>query len=683
MSKSITGAGTLNLSVQELRFLELKVSLLTATNATVDNLLQSVNAVITGTLTVGDMSISGTFTLVNLTSSGTITANNVTASGTITGVGIACTNITASSTVTTPNLTTTGTVKVGNLTNATGTTVHDILLRDDTDILYKFDGLRFSPVDSKLYVPELLISTVRTIGDQDVGFILMEINGDVKKANGSFDNVTGRFTFPKITCTELTATTITGNLTGNTAGVHTGAVVGSVTGNTAGVHTGAVVGNVTGDVTATTITTGNIILTASQTISTPTDINCIMTIANNSTNRLERTSNSDLTFQESTGILKCPRLMVQTRDTATSDSFMGIALFNETSEIVSTDSDFKYNPSSNTLEVLHIGRLNKYFQLPNNTGGASDGWGLVINNSTATPYPTTTWAAIPSSSSFVTTDSTAQTILGTKTFSTSPVFNNISGSSANNAFTILCQNQGTFQMKHFVGDLSYNPFSETLSSPNIATTGDIFNGSIVTGYIQEFNDSIWLTSEFKNSKYYFGMNSSGVNAVVKWNMTNAVTAPTIYEYGQSFVNSGPIFTKGAWIMNGGTGAMSLADSSLSNTNWKVRVSMLFKNDSSGDGDDRYSAKIYIGKNGTTRLLTVDEGCEYVRHNSGLFSTIVCEGTLSAVWSTDSFYVVTALTTDNNTPWQQETSKYDAYNINISFSYLGKSTNNTSYGIASQ
>ena len=208
MSKSITGSGSLNLTVQELRFLELKASLITATNATVDNLLQSVNATITGTLTVGDMSISGTFTLVNLTSSGTITANNITASGTITGVGIACTNITASSTVTTPNLTTTGTVKVGNLTNATGTTVHDILLRDDTDILYKFDGLRFSPVDSKLHVPELLISTVRTIGDQDVGFILMEINGDVKKANGSFDNATGRFTFPKITCTELTATTI-------------------------------------------------------------------------------------------------------------------------------------------------------------------------------------------------------------------------------------------------------------------------------------------------------------------------------------------------------------------------------------------------------------------------------------------------------------------------------------------
>jgi hypothetical protein len=42
--------------------------------------------------------------------------------------------------------------------------------------------------------------------------------------------------------------TFTGNVTGNTAGVHTGAVTGDVTGNTAGVHTGAVTGNVTGNV---------------------------------------------------------------------------------------------------------------------------------------------------------------------------------------------------------------------------------------------------------------------------------------------------------------------------------------------------------------------------------------------------------------------------------------------------
>ena len=40
-----------------------------------------------------------------------------------------------------------------------------------------------------------------------------------------------------------------GNLTGNSAGTHTGPVTGNLTGNSAGTHTGPVVGNVTGNVT--------------------------------------------------------------------------------------------------------------------------------------------------------------------------------------------------------------------------------------------------------------------------------------------------------------------------------------------------------------------------------------------------------------------------------------------------
>jgi hypothetical protein len=53
--------------------------------------------------------------------------------------------------------------------------------------------------------------------------------------------------------------TLTGNVTGNTNGVHTGAVTGNVTGNTNGVHTGAVTGDVTGNVTGnlTGNSTGN------------------------------------------------------------------------------------------------------------------------------------------------------------------------------------------------------------------------------------------------------------------------------------------------------------------------------------------------------------------------------------------------------------------------------------------
>lgn len=46
----------------------------------------------------------------------------------------------------------------------------------------------------------------------------------------------------------VTGGSFVGNLTGNTAGTHTGDVNGNVTGNTNGTHTGAVVGNVTGNV---------------------------------------------------------------------------------------------------------------------------------------------------------------------------------------------------------------------------------------------------------------------------------------------------------------------------------------------------------------------------------------------------------------------------------------------------
>tara|TARA_R110002153_G_scaffold234572_2_gene387951 strand:- start:3118 stop:4785 length:1668 start_codon:yes stop_codon:yes gene_type:complete len=49
---------------------------------------------------------------------------------------------------------------------------------------------------------------------------------------------------------------VTGDLTGNSAGVHTGNVTGDLTGNSAGVHTGAVTGDVTGDLTGAV--TGNV-----------------------------------------------------------------------------------------------------------------------------------------------------------------------------------------------------------------------------------------------------------------------------------------------------------------------------------------------------------------------------------------------------------------------------------------
>ena len=50
-----------------------------------------------------------------------------------------------------------------------------------------------------------------------------------------------------LTSPAATITTVTGNLTGNSAGVHTGNVTGNLTGNSAGVHTGDVTGNLTGN----------------------------------------------------------------------------------------------------------------------------------------------------------------------------------------------------------------------------------------------------------------------------------------------------------------------------------------------------------------------------------------------------------------------------------------------------
>ena len=54
----------------------------------------------------------------------------------------------------------------------------------------------------------------------------------------------------------LNVDTVTGDLTGNSAGVHTGAVTGNLTGNSAGVHTGAVTGNVTGNLSGDVTSTG-------------------------------------------------------------------------------------------------------------------------------------------------------------------------------------------------------------------------------------------------------------------------------------------------------------------------------------------------------------------------------------------------------------------------------------------
>ena len=85
----------------------------------------------------------------------------------------------------------------------------------------------------------------------------------------------------------ITAPTFVGNVTGNTTGTHTGAVVGNVTGNTAGTHTGAVVGNVTGNVSGSALTVTQAAQSAITSLGTLTGLTVSGTIAasaNNTTN---------------------------------------------------------------------------------------------------------------------------------------------------------------------------------------------------------------------------------------------------------------------------------------------------------------------------------------------------------------------------------------------------------------
>ena len=90
----------------------------------------------------------------------------------------------------------------------------------------------------------------------------------VPKVSPTFTNV--------IATGSVTAPTFVGNLTGNTTGIHTGAVTGNVTGNTTGTHTGAVIGNVTGNTTGTH--TGAVIGNVTGNASTTTSLATTRTI---------------------------------------------------------------------------------------------------------------------------------------------------------------------------------------------------------------------------------------------------------------------------------------------------------------------------------------------------------------------------------------------------------------------
>ena len=430
------------------------------------------------------------------------------------------------------------------------------------------------------------------------------------------------------------------------------------------------------NLTCDDITSDNIITTGLESdaltlnvsaISDLTQVVTLLTCANNSTaNKIERTSNSDITFQPSTGIFKVPRLLLTTRDSATQDAFMPILLINETSEILSTDNpDFGYNPSSNTLRCLNIGRDGKSFELPNNTNDSSAlGYALTISDVTTTP-PKTTWAVVPSSSSFVDLSST-QSISGTKSFNTSPVFNNISGSTANNEFTILAQNQGTFQAKKFVGELSYNPFKQQLKCPRY------FNQTLQLNYTTTYyceSYTVWDSSNtFGHDTYIKLSHNSGTggNPTVTQhlqNIQNTATTPTT-----SAISFAQTASPTYWGISG----------SAYEGVWYVSLACIYQNRLSG-GSDRVVPRLDIRKYDGTSTWEVQSqisvGTQYMRQDQGSLSTLRCQG---PVYLNNNnllrvFCNLEKGSIANPPTFNDSTNSWSGIDITISMRYLGTSS----------
>ena len=75
MSKSLNGSGSLNLTLNELRLLEIKATKVTGTDVVSLSNLTGNNATFAGTVNIGNMNISGTFEVQNMTVKGNITGN--------------------------------------------------------------------------------------------------------------------------------------------------------------------------------------------------------------------------------------------------------------------------------------------------------------------------------------------------------------------------------------------------------------------------------------------------------------------------------------------------------------------------------------------------------------------------------------------------------------------------------
>jgi hypothetical protein len=138
-------------------------------------------------------------------------------------------------------------VKNSPLTNAEIDTNFSNL---NTDI-----GTRLLSTD---YTASDVLTKIKTVDGSGSGLDADLLDGLNAVSGATGASIVSRDASGNFSAGTITAT-FTGNVTGNTNGVHTGAVTGNVTGNTNGVHTGAVTGNVTGNVTGdvTGNTTGN------------------------------------------------------------------------------------------------------------------------------------------------------------------------------------------------------------------------------------------------------------------------------------------------------------------------------------------------------------------------------------------------------------------------------------------
>jgi hypothetical protein len=104
------------------------------------------------------------------------------------------------------------------------------------------------------YTAADILTKIKTVDGTGSGLDADVLDGLNAVSGATGASIVSRDASGNFSAGTITAT-FTGNVTGNTAGVHTGAVTGNVTGNTAGVHTGAVTGNVTGNLTGNV--TGN------------------------------------------------------------------------------------------------------------------------------------------------------------------------------------------------------------------------------------------------------------------------------------------------------------------------------------------------------------------------------------------------------------------------------------------